>query len=80
MNEEVVHGIPGRRTLKEGDIVTLPVGLIAKYTPGTDQKVDVVAVRFKRTEDENSEFLVVKSDKSTMWAGRDQLDFATPEH
>lgn len=27
VNEEVVHGIPGRRTLKEGDIVTLDLAL-----------------------------------------------------
>ena len=27
MNEEVVHGIPGSRVLKEGDIVTLDLGL-----------------------------------------------------
>src|SRR5215211_6603345 len=27
VNEEVVHGIPGRRTLKEGDVVTLDVAL-----------------------------------------------------
>src|SRR4051812_30283242 len=27
VNEEVVHGIPGRRQLKEGDIVTLDLAL-----------------------------------------------------
>src|ERR1051325_9748636 len=27
VNEEVVHGIPGRRTLKEGDVVTLDLAL-----------------------------------------------------
>src|SRR5689334_17787804 len=27
VNEEVVHGIPGRRTLKDGDIVTLDLAL-----------------------------------------------------
>jgi len=27
VNDEVVHGIPGRRTLKEGDVVTLDVAL-----------------------------------------------------
>ena len=27
MNEEVVHGIPGNRTLKNGDIVSLDLAL-----------------------------------------------------
>ena len=27
VNEEIVHGIPGKRTLKEGDVVTLDVAL-----------------------------------------------------
>lgn len=30
VNEEVVHGIPGKRVLKEGDIVSLDVGIKAK--------------------------------------------------
>ena len=30
VNEEVVHGIPGKRVLKEGDIVSLDAGLIYK--------------------------------------------------
>lgn len=30
VNEEVVHGIPGERKLKEGDIVSLDIGLIWK--------------------------------------------------
>lgn len=28
VNEEVVHGIPGRRTLKEGDIISVDVGVL----------------------------------------------------
>lgn len=61
---------------RRGDIIPMPNGLTATYTPGTDQEVGVAAVRFRRTEDDNSEFLIVKDDKSTMWAGPDQLDFA----
>jgi methionyl aminopeptidase len=30
VNEEVVHGIPGRRVLEEGDIVSIDLGLIYK--------------------------------------------------
>src|SRR5438105_13034397 len=28
VNEEIVHGIPGKRVLKEGDIITLDCGVI----------------------------------------------------
>ena len=28
VNEEVVHGIPGKRTLKEGDIISIDVGVL----------------------------------------------------
>ena len=28
VNEEVVHGIPGRRTIKDGDIVSIDVGIV----------------------------------------------------
>ena len=30
INDEVVHGIPGKRVLKEGEIVSLDVGAIYK--------------------------------------------------
>jgi len=30
VNEEIVHGIPGRRVLEEGDIVSIDLGLIYK--------------------------------------------------
>lgn len=30
VNEQVVHGVPGRRLLKEGDIVSIDVGIIYK--------------------------------------------------
>jgi methionyl aminopeptidase len=30
INEEIVHGIPGQRTLREGDIVSVDVGVIYK--------------------------------------------------
>jgi len=30
INEEIVHGIPGRRVLKEGDIVSIDIGAIYK--------------------------------------------------
>lgn len=30
VNDEVVHGIPGRRTLRDGDIVSLDIGVLRK--------------------------------------------------
>jgi len=45
--------------------------------PGTNDRaqVAVTAVRFRRAEDDSAEFLIVKEDDSTAWAGRDELDF-----
>jgi methionyl aminopeptidase len=28
INEEIVHGIPGKRALKEGDIISIDVGVV----------------------------------------------------
>src|SRR5689334_6908381 len=55
VNEEVVHGIPGERTLKEGDVVTLDLALslndycadtattvpIGRISPGLQRLLDV---------------------------------------
>ena len=62
---------------QRGSLIPMPDGLTATYRPGTDQKVAIAAVRFKRTEDDAGEFLVVKEDNSTVWADRDDLDFGT---
>ena len=34
VNEEVVHGIPGKRALREGEIVSLDVGAIFEGLQG----------------------------------------------
>jgi hypothetical protein len=64
---------------RRGDIIPMPKGLTATYKPGTDDRaqVTVTAVRFRRAEDDSSEFLIVKEDDSTAWAGRDELEFAS---
>lgn len=62
---------------QRGSLIPMPDGLTAAYRPGTDQKVAIAAVRFQRTEDDDGEFLIVKEDKSTIWASRDDLDFGT---
>jgi methionyl aminopeptidase len=50
INEEIVHGIPGKRVLREGDIVSMDVGAIhrgyqgdAAITVGVGEKVNGVA-------------------------------------
>jgi hypothetical protein len=65
---------------RRGDIIPMPEGLTAVYTPGPNQDVSVSAVRFRKTEDDDSEFLVVKDDNTAIWAGRDELDFSPPAH
>lgn len=60
---------------RRGAIIPMPVGLTAELIPGPAQQVGVVAVRFRRTEDDSSEFLIVKDDKSATWVGRDDLRF-----
>src|SRR4029079_2024271 len=45
VNEEVVHGIPGPRVLKEGDIVTLDLALsVNGYCADTATTVPVVRI------------------------------------
>ena len=39
VNEVVIHGIPGKRVLKEGDIVSVDVGA---YLPATNGRIDGV--------------------------------------
>ncbi len=47
INEEVVHGIPGERTIKEGDIVSLDLGAIYKGYQG-DAAISVIAGKGSR--------------------------------
>jgi hypothetical protein len=64
---------------QRGDIIPLPDGLPAKFTVGEDQDVSLVAVRYKAEEENTSEFLIVKSDKSTAWVSRSDLAFNVPQ-
>ena len=57
-------------------LIALPEGLVAAYTPGTDQRVGVVGVRYRSTDPDNAEFLIVKRDNSVLWVSSDTLDFA----
>ena len=38
VNEEIVHGIPGKRVLKEGDIIKMDVGATIDGFIGEDRK------------------------------------------
>ena len=58
VNDEVVHGIPGNRTLKEGDVVTLDVALqVNGYFADTATTVPV-----GRTSPENQKLLDVTKE------------------
>lgn len=61
---------------RRGEVVRLPDGLVAAYTPNTDVRVRVVAIRYRSAQPDNSEFLVVKADESMLWAATAELDFA----
>ena len=45
INEEVVHGIPGNRVLKDGDIISLDIGAYYKGYHGDSAKTHGVGVR-----------------------------------
>lgn len=62
VNEEVVHGVPGRRTLKEGDVVTLDVALALNgYCADTATTVGVgeISPKAKRLLDVTKETLSI---------------------
>jgi hypothetical protein len=59
-----------------GAMIPMPPGLVAAYTPGTDRRVSVVAVRYRSTAPDDSEFLLVPDDGTMIWASRGDIDFA----
>lgn len=61
---------------RRGALIRMPDGLVAAYTPGTDKRVSVVAVRYRSAQPDECEFLIVKPDNSVQWATTDELDFA----
>src|SRR5918998_1239896 len=57
VNEEIVHGIPGKRLLREGDIISVDVGAIlagfhgdSAWTYGVGQIADEAAELLRDTE------------------------------
>lgn len=51
INDEIVHGVPGSRTIKDGDVVTVDIGLLYKGFH-TDSAVTVVAGTSSKEKDE----------------------------
>ena len=51
INDEVVHGVPGDRILKEGDLVSLDLGVIYEKLY-TDAAISFILGSNKKTEDE----------------------------
>lgn len=63
VNEEVVHGIPGNRKLKEGDIVTLDIGACYKGYHGDSAWTYAVGKISKEKE------LLMKHTEESLFAG-----------
>ncbi|HSI35824.1 MAG: type I methionyl aminopeptidase [Phycisphaerae bacterium] len=68
VNDEVVHGIPGGRTLKEGDVVTLDVALqVSGYFADTATTVPVgrISAEYQKLLDVTKEtlFMAIRSIK-----------------
>lgn len=58
VNEQVVHGIPGKRTLKDGDLISVDCGVIlngfygdSAYSFGVGEMKEEVALLMKRTKE-----------------------------
>ena len=63
INEEVVHGIPGKRKLKEGDIVTLDIGACYKGYHGDSAWTYAVGKISKKNQD------LLKQTEEALFAG-----------
>ncbi|MEZ4500129.1 MAG: M24 family metallopeptidase [Thermomicrobiales bacterium] len=63
INEEIVHGIPGRKVLKEGDIISVDVGAIVDGFHGDSPRTDGVG-----EIDEESQRLLEITEQS-LYAG-----------
>lgn len=59
LNEEVVHGIPGKRKLKEGDIITLDIGACYKGYHGDSAWTYAVG-----KVDDNKKYLMEHTEKA----------------
>lgn len=63
INDEIVHGIPGDRVLKEGDIISLDFGAIYKGYQGDAARTLGVGALNAQTED------LIRSTEGAFWAG-----------
>jgi methionyl aminopeptidase len=63
INEEVVHGIPGKRKLREGDIVTLDIGACYKGYHGDSAWTYAVGKISKKKQD------LMKQTEEALFAG-----------
>ncbi len=75
VNEEVVHGIPGSRVLREGDLLSIDCGAIVEGWHG-DAAVSVIVGgrQAGRTED----LQLIDATEASMWAGIGALAVGQP--
>ena len=63
INDEVVHGIPGKRKLKNGDIVKLDISMIYKGYHSDSANTYIVGKQIKEVED------LVNNTKNALYEG-----------
>lgn len=68
VNDEVVHGIPGDRTLADGDVVSIDCGAIVKGWHG-DSAVSLIVGRARTSADEE----LVAATREALWDGVAEL-------
>lgn len=68
VNDEVVHGIPGKRVIKDGDIVSMDFG-VTYHGMITDSAISVVAGKSKNQDVHN----LVATTEASLHAGIDML-------
>ncbi|MFM2226405.1 MAG: hypothetical protein RJA07_2607 [Bacteroidota bacterium] len=83
VNEEVVHGLPGKREIKDGDIVTIDVGVLLNEFIGDS------AYTFALGEIKNETLQLLKTTKESLYKGIDaaivnnrigDISFAVQQH
>ena len=67
VNDEVVHGIPGKRILKNGDVVSIDIGVCYKGYHSDSAKTYIVGTASKEIAD------LVENTKKSLYKGLDAI-------
>ena len=75
VNEEVVHGVPGSRTLRDGDLVSIDCGAIVDGWHG-DAAISLIVGG--REAGSTSDLALLDATQASMWAGIAALAVGSP--